>query len=397
MSHQTHRAPSSLRIVVSGLIAQYPLGGVAWDYLQYVVGLAQLGHDVYYLEDTGQWPYDPTQGGVAKDPAHTVGYLRSIMDRFGLSDRWAYRFPWQNQWFGMSERLMSEVLLSADLIINVSGVLRRPQDLETGARLVFIDSDPVFTQVKLARGQIDFRQQVDAHHVHFSFGERLRPPVPETGHEWRPTRQPIVLSEWDVDQPGRSTYTTVMNWTSYNDVRFEGQVYGQKDVEFERFMGLPAQLPTFDFEVALSVGKTRRAPQERLRRAGWRLVDPAQCCGDLDSYRSYIGTSRGEWSIAKHGYVTGMPGWFSCRSACYLASGRPVVVQDTGFPHILPTGVGLLAFTSAEEAVGCLREVESDYARHRLAARELAATYFASDLVLSRLVADAMAHPSGQT
>jgi hypothetical protein len=380
----------SLRIIVSGLIAQYPLGGVTWDYFQYVLGLARLGHDVYYLEDTGQWPYNPCEGGVSKGCEYNVKYLATLMARFGLAEKWAYRFPWQSQWFGLSEAKRTDVMRSADLLINVSGVLEQPEHYRQVRRLAYIDSDPVFTQVKLARGQMDFRKLIDVHDVHFSFGEHLSTAVPDTGHRWRPTRQPVVLSEWHPATPYRETFTTVMNWTSYNPVVYGGQTYGQKDVEFLHFLDLPSLVTPTRLEIAVNEGKTRRTPHVLLAHKGWHVVDPEVVCPDLDSYRQYIESSQAEWSVAKNGYVVGQPGWFSCRSACYLAAGRPVVVQNTGFGAVLPVGEGLLPFTTAEEAMAAIQAVKADYARHARAARAIAEAYFDSDIVLTRLINESL-------
>ena len=381
---------SRLRIIVTGLIAQYPLGGVTWDYLQYVLGLSRLGHDVYYLEDTGQWPYNPLEGGVAKDCSYNVGYLASVMDFFGLADNWMYRFPWENQWFGISAKRRGEIFKTADLLINVSGTLDNPAEYRSVKRMAYIDSDPGFTQVKLARGQADFRRVVDTHDVQFSFGECLSDKVPDTGHNWRPTRQPIVLSEWHPATPRRETYTTVMNWTSYKPVSFNGQIYGQKDIEFERFLDLPSMVPDTELEIAINEGKTRRTPRKRLSHKGWRVVDPDEVCPDLESYRSYIESSKAEWSTAKNGYIVGQTGWFSCRSACYLAAGRPVIVQDTGFDQVIPVGEGILAFSSMDEAIDAINKVETDYRHHALAAREIAEQYFDSERVLTRLIEEVM-------
>lgn len=380
---------SSLRIIVTGLIAQYPLGGVTWDYVQYVLGLARLGHDVYYLEDSGQWPYNPTEGGVGKDCAYNVNYLAQVMSRFGLANKWAYCFPWQSQWFGLPDEERKAVIESADLLINISGTLQRPEDYRQVRRLVYIDSDPVFTQVKLARGQADFRKLIDVHDIHFSLGERLSDAVPATGHNWRPTRQPIVLSEWRPSVPQRDVFTTVMNWTSYNPVTYGGQTYGQKDVEFKRFIELPGMVAPTVLEIAVNEGKTRRTPHSLLNYKGWRVVDPAKVCPDLDSYRGYIESSKAEWSVAKNGYVLGQSGWFSCRSACYLAAGRPTVVQDTGFTTVLPVGEGILPFTTVEQAVAAIHEVEENYAWHASAARAIAQEYFDSDKVLTQLINEA--------
>ena len=414
---------SRLRIIVTGLIAQHPLlAGVTWDYLQYVLGLARLGHDVYYFEDSGQWPYTPDGGAsgnewIARDCAPNVDHLARVMARFGLADRWAYRFPTRPRWFGLSHRERRAVIESADLLINVSGTLRRPADYRRVKRLVYIDSDPAFTQVKLVlpRGHLKFRKRVNAHDVYFSFGEAFSSAVPDTGHRWRPTRQPIVLPEWRHSAAPGEAFTTVMSWTSYRPLRYAGQNFGQKDVELRRFLELPARVRPTVLEIALNPTQhvdwevEPRAPSsgdgagpsprptagDLLSRMGWRVADAARVGSDLDSYRQYIQSSKAEWSVAKNGYVRGQAGWFSCRSACYLAAGRPVVVQDTGFGAVIPVGEGVLTFGTMEEAAAAIREVESDYGRHAKAARAIAEEYFDSDKVLPRLIDEALS--SGAT
>jgi hypothetical protein len=181
-----------------------------------------------------------------------------------------------------------------------------------------------------------------------------------------------------------------MNWTSYKPVMYANQTYGQKDLEFMRFQELPSLIAPTALEIAVNAGKTRRTPRQFLAHKGWRVVDPAEVCPDLDSYRDYIESSKAEWSVAKNGYVVGRPGWFSCRSACYLAAGRPVVVQDTGFGAVLPLGEGLLAFKTLEEAVASIKDIEANYPRHAKAAREIAAEYFDATKVLPRLVEESM-------
>ena len=381
---------SRLRVIITGLIAQYPLGGVTWDYVQYAAGLKRLGHDVYYIEDTGQWPYNPVQSGVAKDCEFNVAYLADVMSRFGLDGRWAYRFPWESQWFGMPEALRRDVIRTADLLINVSGTLERPDAYRSATRMAYIDSDPVFTQVKLMRGQDDLRKMIETHDRYFSFGERLRDTDMTAGIDWQPTRQPVLLDEWRHEGRARDVFTTVMNWTSYNEVRHAGITYAQKDVEFRRFLDLPSAVAPIEMEVAMSSGRTRHAPMEMLSHNGWRVVDPSQVCGTMDDYRRYLQTSMAEWSVAKGGYVTGRAGWFSCRSACYLAAGRPVVVQDTGFSPMLPSGEGICAFATPEEAATGVRDVVARYDAHARAARDIAHAYFDSDKVLADLVERAM-------
>ncbi len=410
---------SSLRIIVTGLIGQHPwLGGVAWDYVQYLVGLAQLGHDVYYLEDTGEWPYnlDGSASGdnwVAEDCSHNVRHIHEVLSRFGLGERWAYRNAVDSQWYGMNDSKREQIIRSADLLINVSGTLERPELYRNVKRLLYIDSDPVFTQIKLASNQTDFCQRVETHDVHFSFGESLSGAVPETAYKWKPTRQPILLSQWRPSAPRGEKYTTVMSWTSYPPLLFNGRTYGQKDLEFLHILDLPRHFMNGKLEVALSrtqhtswrsEGSSLSAdveqwirehpeysPVELLQYTGWHVTDPYQHCADLDSYRQYIESSRAELSVAKHGYVVGQAGWFSCRSACYLAAGRPVIVQDTGFSQVLPVGSGLLTYRNRNEAVEALNEVEDNYTKHAEAARALAEDYFDSDRVLTRLLEDAMA------
>jgi hypothetical protein len=399
---------SSLRVIVTGLMATHRYqGGVAWDYLQFALGLKRLGHDVYYLEDTGGWPYDLDKSGkdlIAYDPMPTVLHLANIMSEFGLGDKWAYRFPTRPQWFGLPEQKRQELLQSADVLINVSGTLERPEKYREVKKLVYIDSDPVFTQIRAAESDVDFRARVNTHDVHFSFGECLGKDLPDTGHYWRPLRQPIVLDEWRSSLSYRAAFTTVMNWTSYDIASYRGQTYGQKDLEFVKFASLPQKVSPTILELALHKALVwpsdnghgtcnarnhygeSRTPHEILKRFGWRIVDPLKVCPDLNSYRRYIQTSKAEWSVAKNAYVAGKSGWFSCRSACYLAAGRPVVVQDTGFSQVLPVGEGILSFTTPEEAQAGIQEVEGNYARHAKAARDIAEAYFDSDKVLKRLL-----------
>lgn len=407
---------SRLRIIVTGLIAQHPtLGGVAWDYLQYMLGLHRLGHDVYYFEDSGEWPYNLDGGStgndwVARDPSQNVGHLAAMMSRFGMEGRWAYHFPIDDRWFGLTDQKRQEVLRSADLLINVSGTLMDLGIYQQIPRRAYLDSDPVFTQLKLALGNAEFSERVNAHNVHFTFAETLSPKhVPDTGHAWRPTRSPIVLDEWSAPQPRRDVLTTVMSWTSYKPLQFEGRVYGQKDIEFRKFLRLPELAgATARFEIAMpslhhvdweseqsaasGVAKTITpvSPASRLTQHGWAVVNPAERCATLDTYRSYIQSSLAEWSVAKNGYVQGRSGWFSCRSSCYLAAGRPVVVQDTGFSKVIPTGEGILTFTTPDEAIEAVREVTGNLSRHGQAARECAAEYFDARVVLPRLVEEAM-------
>jgi hypothetical protein len=382
---------TSPRIVVTGLIAQYPLGGVAWDYVQYVAGLARLGYDAYYIEDTGIWPYNPEEGGVSKGCEYNVRYLNGVMDRFGLADRWAYCFAHERPWFGLPDAKRKEVLESADLLLNISGTLNAPNNYRSVKKLAYIDSDPTFTQVKLARGETSLKTLMSQHDVHFSFGEALPGNTPKTDIAWIPTRQPMLIEEWTPLDERRDVFTTVMNWTTTRPIEHAGVSYGQKDVEFQKFIDLPSRVKPTEIELAVNLGKAKRTPHDLLRHKGWKLVNPDEVCPDLESYKRYLSTSKAEWSVAKNGYVVGKSGWFSCRSTCYLAAGRPVVVEDTGFGAVIPTGRGVLAFSDMDGAVAGIRDVEANYDMHARAAREIAVEYFDSSKVLRRLVDAALA------
>jgi hypothetical protein len=236
---------------------------------------------------------------------------------------------------------------------------------------------------------------VESHDVHFTFGETLDGREYADEHRWLPTRQPIVLDQWHPATQHRNVFTTVMNWSaSKTPLVYDGRTYGQKDIEFLRFIDLPQRVMPTVLEIAVNAGKRRRAPIELLCSRGWHVVDPEKICVDWKSYRNFIESSKAEWSVAKNGYVQGQPGWFSDRSACYLAAGRPVVVQNTGFASAIRVGEGIVPFDTLEEAVAAIADVEANYMRHARAARDIAEAYFDSDKVLARLIGDAFEHES---
>lgn len=405
---------SALRIIVTGLIAQHPkIGGITWHYLQYLLGLQRLGHDVYYLEDSGEHTYDLDFSERERDRSpdnctYNVAYLEKILNRYGLGNKWAYRFPQKSEWYGLSNIQRKELIASTDLLINISGTLENPGKYRQIPHLVYIDTDPIVTQIKMVVKSDLFFPRVNAHDTHFSFGETIRESEFNKAIDWQPTRQPIVLAEWQPTNARHGRFTTVMSWTSYPPLTYAGQTFGQKDVEFKRFLELPHMVAPVELEIALSSSQhlewqdnENKLPQKNagidegeritdphilLRDAGWWVIDSIESCGDLDSYREYIQRSKAEWSVAKNAYVLGQPGWFSERSACYLASGKPVVVQDTGFSNVIPTGDGILTFRNIEEAVEAIDHMESRYGIHAEAAREIAEEYFDSDKVLPYLI-----------
>jgi hypothetical protein len=374
-----------VKIIVTGLVGQYAFGGVAWDYLQYVEGFRQLGHDVVYLEDTEMWPYDPVKNTISEDCSYNVRYLEDVMTRLGLAGRWVYRNAADGKCYGAA----NDFCKGADLFVNVSGCgWLRPEYLAIPKK-VFLDSDPMFTQVALVSGKQDVVERIRMHDFHFTFAENIGQSdcrVPMAGLNWIPTRQPVVLDWWTpATEPPRDVFTTVMNWVSYKPCEYDGQQWGQKDVEFLKFADLPVRTAQ-KFEIAMGQGPGMKRPTDFLLQKGWQIVEPDQVLPDPWRYRDYLRDSKGEWSVAKEGYVKSRSGWFSCRSACYLALGRPCVLQDTGWSKHYPTGHGLFAFDTIEEAVAGIEEVNADYAHHSAGARKLAEEQFDARQVLGRML-----------
>jgi hypothetical protein len=385
-----------MRVLVSGLIGQYAFGGVTWDYIQYVLGFRALGHDVWYLEDSATWAYDHVKQQPSADCSHNVSYLERIMQEFDMGDRWIYRNEADGEYYGIRDAALAErTIAEADVLVNVSGACwLRP--VTTGIKTkLFLDGDPMFTQIKLASGEHGFLERVQAHERHFTFGLNIGKPgckIPTSGLSWRPTVQPIALDWWErtlmpsqAPHTADGAWTTVMNWASYRPEEFEGETYGQKDIEFTRFMHLPA-LTGEKFVLAMGQGPGRNRPTSYLESLGWRIVEPDVHVPDYASYHDFLRNSKAEWSIAKNGYVKSRSGWFSCRSACYLAAGKPVVVQDTGWSEHLPSGDGAFCFGTVEEAAHAIDTVARDYPQHCAAARAYARTHFDAGKICAGLL-----------
>jgi len=285
------------------------------------------------------------------------------------------------------------LIKNGDLLVNVSsaGWLK---DYEFGVKhQMFIDGDPMFCQVGLLDPKhADYAARVRAHDSHFTFGLNVGRPgclAPDAGIRWKKTVQPIALEWWPMqDEAAPDRFTTVMNWASYAPIEWEGKVYGQKDREFERFKSLPQVTPQH-LEMAMGQGIGSKRPTEELRGLGWTILEAGEVLPDHRSYHEFLRTSKAEWSVAKHGYVAGRTGWFSCRTACYLALGRPAVVQETGWSDTIPAGDGLLAFSTLEEAAAAIEDINEHYAEHQAAARALAEQFFEAKKVCADLLAQA--------
>lgn len=381
-----------LRIVVSGFIVRAPLGGQVWHYLQYLVGLAELGHEVLYLEDSCffeddeyEWFYDPEVGKCGVDPSYGLHFLNETLTLFGLEQRWAFYQAHADCWHGPGSSWAVDFCKRADVLVNVSGVNPVRPWLQAIPRRVFVDTDPAFTQVRLLGNPINRRHGLQ-HNVFATFGENIpagRADLPADVFPWIATRQPVLLDKWpDTPGPRRGPLTTVMAWETYRSEEYEGRRYGLKADSFQSFLDLPG-LSSETFEMALGGSS---APRDLLQSRNWKLRDVAP--RTATDYQEYIRASKAEFAVAKQGYVTSRSGWFSERSASYLASGRPVVVEDTGFPDWLPEGRGIHAFRTLEDAVAALEDLEQRYDVHCRAAREITAEYFDSRRVLPRLLDD---------
>ena len=378
---------SRLRIIVLGYVVRGPLGGIAWHYLQYVAGLARLGHEVFFFEDSDDYPscYDPVRNVTDANPAYGLAFAADAFTRLGLGARWVYYDGHRGSWLGPAASVALQVCAGADVVLNLSGVNPLRSWMECVPVRALVDTDPVFTQVRHLTNPAA-RARAAAHTVFLSFGANIGQSgctVPADGFPWQPTRQPIVMDAWTC-APGPATgpLSTVMQWDSYPSVEHEGTYYGVKSSSFLPFADIPA-LCGDRFELALGCPSRVR---DDLTTRGWTVLDPRGPTRDPWTYQDYIARSKAEFSVAKQAYVVTRSGWFSERSAAYLASGRPVVVQETGFSRWLEPDAGVLAFSSPEEAVSQLESLNRSYDHHCRAARTVAGDHFGSTHVLGHLL-----------
>jgi hypothetical protein len=374
-----------MRIAVCGYIVRGPLGGLAWHHLQYVLGLHRMGHDVAFVEDSDTYEscYDPSADAMGTDPAYGLRFAAAAFERLGLGRRWAYYDEHTSRWMGP---LPPRWLESCELLLDVSGVNPPRPWWEGIPARALIDTDPAFTQLRrLDEGDA----AAGAHTAFFTFAANAGDgaELPDDGLPWRPTRQPVVIDAWPQGEArSAAPWTTVMQWDSYAEREHAGVRYGMKSRSFEDYLGLPECVQEERF--ALAVGSAT-APRDRLREHGWIVLDPLEVTRTPWTFQAFVRASKGEFSVAKHGYVVSRSGWFSERTAGYLASGRPAVVQDTGFTRWLPSGRGLIAFTDLDGAAAGIEAVSADHRGHCEAARELAAAHFDHAAVLGELLAAA--------
>lgn len=365
-----------MRIAVSGMVAGDPhQGGASWAVLQYLLGLRRLGHEVLLIE--------PVAAEDLTDSA-SASYLEAVAARFGLTH--ATLVDADGDSAPISSERLRELLADTDLLLNVSGMLAVPELLEPVAVRAYLDLDPFFNQHWHLQGA-DMRFAAHTHFVTVAAGvDSPENKVPTLGLDWIETLPPVVLEEWaPAPEPPSLPFTTVGHWRSYGPIEHEGERYGLRAHSLRELIELPHRTKA-EFLLALGIHESEHDDIEALAANGWRLADPAEVAATPDSYREFVRASQAEIGIAKEGYVRSRSGWFSDRSACYLACGRPVVAQDTGFGRTLPVGEGLLAFDTVEEAAAATDDVLAHPREHARAAREIAEQFLDSDRVLNRLL-----------
>lgn len=381
----------SLKIVVGGYIVGYPLGGMTWHHLNYLLGLQELGHQVCFLEDSGSYsvPYNPQLQRCEIDPAYGLEYLRQTFALVRLNIPWCYYSEFWDTHYGLNRDELTDILRNADLLLCVSGVTPLRDGRPRPRRTAVIDTDPVFTQLRMAENA-EFRRYYESFDAVATFGRLIGTsacPLPAYDIDWIPTQQPVALAYWPVTTSNASDacFTTIGKWEHGNrDVEFNCRRYrSSKESQWRKMIDVPSQV-SWQMEAAMqgmTVGERRE-----FEAHGWRITDPEPLSISPQAYQRYIQTSAGEFTVAKEIYAALPSGWFSDRSAAYLACGRPVVTQSSGFEQWLPTGQGVFAYTTPQEAVNALDAIAANYACHAAAARDLAERYFDARKVLGELL-----------
>jgi len=375
------------RVIVSAYVVRLPLGGYHSWILQWLLGFKRLGHDVWFVEKSGwaQSCIDPATWKGSDDCTAGVAAWHAVLSRFGLGDRWCF-VDAAGTYHGASRSDIEAVFRSADLFLNHMPDCEWAEECQWVGHRAFIDGEPGMTQVRII-GQSELGRPMMAYDSYHSVGLNVGTPasrVPTVGREWQPIFDPVLPDLFDAgDPPGDAPFTTVMAWKAHPDFEFGGVTYGSKYLEFPKIADLPSRT-----SAPLELAVSGLMPIPALKAAGWRVRDSVEATRTFDQWRDYIAHSRGELTICKNYFVAMNTGFFSDRSAAYLASGRPVIMQDTGFSAHLPVGEGLFAFRTADDAVAAVEAVQADYPRHSRAAREIAREYLDAGIVLGRLLSE---------
>ena len=375
-------------VVIAGSLAQRPgQGGHTWVFLQYLLGFKRLGWDVLFLDRLEpEMCFDRHGNTCPVEESINVKYFLEVMQRFGLRDSFALSFNHGERYIGLSREKVIDKVKEAELFLNVMGFFDDEGILGYASRRVFLDIDPGFGQMWFALGLADLFK---GHNYHVTIGENIGRPgcsIPTCGLKWITTPQPIALDYWKAAPNGGKAFTSVASWRGpFGPIEYKGKTYGLRVHEFRKFAALP-RLSTHHFQVALDIHQAETSDLQMLADNHWSLTEPKTVVADPWSYYAYIQQSKAELMVAKNLYVEAKSGWFSDRSICYLASGKPVLAQDTGIKELYPTGKGLLTFSTIEEAVAGAEEISANYAMHTRAARAIAEEYFDSDKVLTALL-----------
>lgn len=380
---------TKLKIVVGGYIVAYPFGGMTWHHLNYLLGLHALGHEVWFLEDSGSYslPYNPKTGTCAADSTYGRKYLEDIFAQYHLPLRYCYYSEFEDRHYGLAQPQLHELLASADVLLCVSGVTPLRSDRPRPRHTVVIDTDPVFTQVRM-QDDADFLAYYRLFDTVATFGRLIgtdRCVLPKHGFRWIPTQQPIALHAWPVQPVASTTFTTLGKWEhTHRSVTFAGETYqSSKSSQWLKFIEIPSQVP---WQMELAMQSLPPDVATRFIQQGWQLRDAAAVSESPQTFADFINRSAGEFTVVKEIYHALPSGWFSDRGACFLATGRPVVAQSSGFDQWLPTGNGLFSVDTPEQAVDALNTIDSNHAHHCAAARHLAETQFDSQRVLTDLL-----------
>ena len=387
---------SKIKVIVLGFMGRLPIAGVIWQHLHYLVGLQRLGCEVWYVEDTSSYPYDPIAMTVTEDERSSVDIIGKLASEFGFEHRWIYRARFKNPFItaGLSESAYRDLLADADCALSICGAHEVHEEMASIRNLIYVESDPGVEQILVDQGGKKNRDFLQSFQYLFTFGESIGTeafPVPLHGLDWLPTRQPVVTDFWSCgDQQlnpfPMEVFTSICNWSTAGtkDIHWRGSTYlWSKSLEFLRFLEAPLRSQCA-FELVTDIKDKEQ--QERFLSNGWTLRHPYELSADWQAYRQYITSSWAEFTCAKDQYIRLHTGWFSDRSACYLAAGRPVITQETGFTSHYGGSEGLFSFSSMEEIVEAVAMIRADYSRHSRAAREIAREYFEATTVLRSLL-----------
>ncbi|HEX6189554.1 MAG TPA: hypothetical protein VFZ40_15845 [Pyrinomonadaceae bacterium] len=376
-------------VIVSGAIAnKHQQGGEAWVRLSWALGLRRLGFQVFFIEQIASDVCVDKAGVKATfEDSENLHYFKTTIEQFGLAGSAALVYKNGEEVWGTTQSELVDRAASADLLVNISGHLSLEWLMSRLRRKVYVDIDPGFTQFWHTDPNTQFR--LKGHDFYFTIAENIGAAecsIPQGDLQWRKTRQPVVLDDWPVSCSSEHPFTTIANWRGpFGTINAGNRAFGLKVHEFRKFVDLPRQ-SSQKFQIALNIHPSDNRDREMLIEHGWQIKDPLSMCNGPHAFRQYVQNSAAEFSVAQGIYVDTNSGWFSDRTVRYLASGKPALVQDTGFSKNLPVGEGLIAFRTLEEAVAGAESIARNYEKHARAARALAEEYFDSDKVLKELL-----------